>query len=395
MVTWVLILISPFGNPVHINLMIRVLFLIPTFDKGGAENVLLNLVNNINHKQFDITVQSIFDFDSQKELLHPGVRYKSFMRKPFIGNSRLMACIPARVLYNRIIKEKYDIVVSYLEGPTAHILNGCPYSKAKKVAWIHTAFDTDKRFYAGFRSKAKAVEAYQKYDRIAFVAQMAKESFWQIAGCEFPQSIVLYNTIESDRIAQHSNEPIDDVTFNQKETNIISVGKIQPVKGYDRLARIHKRLKDDGINIHTYLLGVGEQQSEIEKYILDKQLQTSFTFLGFKNNPYKYVAKADLFVCSSHREGFSTAVTESLIVGTPVVSTRCSGMQELLGDNNEFGIVTENDEDSLYDGIKRMLTTPGLLDHYKCKAKERAEKFSTAKTVAAVEAMLSELVKES
>ena len=70
-------------------------------------------------------------------------------------------------------------------------------------------------------------------------------------------------------------------------------------------------------------------------------------------------------------------------------------MQELLGDNNEFGIITENDEDSLYYGIKKMLLTPGLLEHYKDKAKERAEMFSTNKTVAAVEAMLSELVKEN
>lgn len=375
--------------------MIKVLFLIPSLDKGGAENVLINLVNNMNSDKFLVTVQTIFDHDSQKNLLNPSVKYKSFMQKPFHGNSRLMAIIPAGVLYKRIINEKYDVVVSYLEGPTSHIINGCPYSETKKVAWIHTAFDTDRSFYAGFRSKTKAIEAYQKYDRIAFVAQMAQERFCQIAGCDFLQSRVLYNTIESDKIAQYSNEAIDDMTFDQTEINIISVGKIQPVKGYDRLARIHKRLRDDGINIHTYLLGEGEQQSEIEKYIREKKLQTSFTFLGFRNNPYKYVAKADLYVCSSRREGFSTSVTESLIVGTPVVSTRCSGMQELLGDKNEFGIITDNDEDSLYHGIKKMLLTSGLLDHYKCKAKERAEKFSTAKTVAAVEEMLLELAKEN
>ena len=54
-------------------------------------------------------------------------------------------------------------------------------------------------------------------------------------------------------------------------------------------------------------------------------------------------------------------MTESLVVGTPVVTTLCSGMTELLGENNEYGIVTENNEDALYEGIKKMLTTPDCL----------------------------------
>ena len=99
----------------------------------------------------------------------------------------------------------------------------------------------------------------------------------------------------------------------------------------------------------------------------------------------------DLYVCSSRSEGFSTSVTESLIVGTPVVTTLCSGMKEMLGENNEYGIVTENDEDALYEGIKKMLTTEGLLEYYSEKALERGKKFSTEKTVKAVENMLLNL----
>lgn len=61
-------------------------------------------------------------------------------------------------------------------------------------------------------------------------------------------------------------------------------------------------------------------------------MEKSFTLLGYNKNPYKYVRSCDLYVCSSRREGFSTAVTESLIVGTPVISTECSGAIELLGN---------------------------------------------------------------
>ena len=120
-------------------------------------------------------------------------------------------------------------------------------------------------------------------------------------------------------------------------------------------------------------------------------MEDSVTLLGYQTNPYKFVKNCDLFVCASLAEGFSTAATEALILGTPVVTVEVSGMKEMLGENNEYGIVTENNEDALYEGIKKMLTTPDLLDAYAAKAKERGKAFSTEKTVKAVEEMLSAL----
>ena len=98
-----------------------------------------------------------------------------------------------------------------------------------------------------------------------------------------------------------------------------------------------------------------------------------------------------MFVCASYAEGFSTAATEALIVGTPVCTVEVSGMKEMLGENNEWGIVTENDEEALYQGIKRLLDDPELLTHYKEKAAERGRTFSTENTVKAVEEMLLSL----
>ena len=114
-------------------------------------------------------------------------------------------------------------------------------------------------------------------------------------------------------------------------------------------------------------------------------------FLGYQLNPYKYVAKCDLFVCASFAEGFSTAATEALIVGTPVCTVEVSGMKEMLGENNEYGLVVENNEEALYQGIKKLLDDPELLKHYKKKAAERGKMFSTEKTVNAVQDMLMSL----
>ena len=188
-----------------------------------------------------------------------------------------------------------------------------------------------------------------------------------------------------------ATDEIPEETFGENEFKIIGVGKILPSKGFDRLARIHKQLRKDGYPVHTYILGVGPQQSEIEQYLRDNNLADTFTFLGYQTNPYKYVAKCDLFVCASHAEGFSTAATEALIVGTPVVTTLVSGMKEMLGENNEWGIVTENSEEALYQVIKRLLDDPDLLVHYREQASLRGKRFSTEETVRAVEEMLLSL----
>ena len=146
-------------------------------------------------------------------------------------------------------------------------------------------------------------------------------------------------------------------------------------------------LGDDGLPVHLYALGTGPDQRQIEAYLAENGLSDYYTFLGYQTNPYKYVAKCDLFVCASHAEGFSTAATEALIVGTPVCTVEVSGMKEMLGAHNEWGVVTENDDEALYQGIKRLVSDPALLSHYREKAKERGKTFSTENTVKAVEAL--------
>lgn len=135
------------------------------------------------------------------------------------------------------------------------------------------------------------------------------------------------------------------------------------------------------------------QRENLEKIVKEKKLTDSFIFLGFKENPYKYMSKCDIYVCSSRREGFSTAVTEALVIGLPCVSTNCSGAYELLGRNDEYGIVTENSEEGIYFGLKKMLLDRQLFDCYKKQAELRGKKFNMSETVKAVEDMVDELVK--
>ena len=370
--------------------MKKVLFVIHDLGQGGAEKVLVNLVNNMSHERFDITVLSLFGGGVNEQYLKKDICYIVCYKHAIRGNSKIMKLFSPQFLYRRYIKEKYDIIVSYLEGPSARIVSGCSYPNVKLVNWIHCKLDTKEEVSGSFRSFEEAKKCYERFDRTICVSKWVMNYFKKTMDYKKPIE-VLYNTIETDKIIEKSTEGISDYSFEDPCIRLCSVGKIATVKGFDRLARIHKRLLENGLKHKILILGVGPDQPKIEAYLKKNQLQDSFSFLGYQTNPYKYVAKCDLYVCSSLSEGFSTAVTEALVVGTPVVTTLCSGMQEILGEHDEYGIVTENSEEALYEGIKKLLDNLELLSYYKKQAEIRGKFFSTENTVRAVEDMLLSL----
>jgi len=302
-----------------------------------------------------------------------------------------MKLLSPTYLHKVLIKDKYDIEVSYLEGPAARIVSGCPNRDTKLVSWIHVEQHTKEIAAKAFRSFKESEQCYYRFNNTICVSESVKKDFLSI----YPMISnidVLYNTNETAHILAQKEEAVDEAFVEDNSIKLCGVGKIVPIKGFDKLARIHKRLIDDGLNIHTYILGIGSEKDRIQKYVNDEGIEDTFTFLGYQTNPYKYVARCDMFICSSVAEGFSTAATEALIVGTPVITTPVAGMEEMLGKNNEYGIITEMSEDSLYWSIKELAENQDKLEHYKRQATSRGKFFSKEITVKAVENKLLSLL---
>ncbi len=368
--------------------MLKVLFLIHDLGRGGAEKVLVNLVNNMDKSKFDISVVSLFGGGVNEQFLSSDIKYRSVFPKSIPGNSKLMKLFTPKQLHKFCVKENYDIEVSYLEGPSARVISGCSNPDTKLVCWYHCT-ENPSDFKNSFRSKKEAEACYKTADMMVYVSNGVKDAFQKI--CPTQKNIVLYNTNDSNSIIAKSSKPCELSDKSDDMFHWCSVGRLIEVKGYDRMLRIQKRLLEEGYKVHFHALGVGNQQEVLEKWCIDNNISNSVTFWGYQTNPYKYVSKCDLFVCASHSEGFSTAATEALIVGTPVCTVEVSGMKELLGNNNEYGIVTDNDENALYEAIKKLIEDPTLLTHYKKMADIRGETFSTKNTVKAVEDMLLSL----
>lgn len=368
--------------------MKRVLFMIPNLGHGGAEKVLVNLVNHMDKNKFDITVMTLYDEGVNKSSLSSEIRYLSCFKRSFLGVAHLLKLVSPEKLYSWFVKDEYDIVISYLEGQTARIVSGCKNPNTKLVSWIHCTMNKSSDLSVLFRNLNEAIDSYGSMDTMVFVSEDVKDSFLNVSKYS-GTTRVLYNTLDSSKIKELSNHPLY-YEIKKDKFNLIGVGSLKEVKGFLRLLHVVRKL-NDLYPVHLYILGEGPQRNELETYISKHELNSTVTLIGYDENPYKHVSKCDLFVCSSYSEGFSTAATEALIVGTPVCTVEVSGMNEMLGKDSEYGLIVENNEDALFDGIKKLIEDKELYCHYREKAVERGQFFSSEETVKAVEEMLLNL----
>ena len=167
-------------NSGDMNKRKKILFFIHDLGHGGAEKVLVNLVNNLDKNKFDITVLALFGGGVNEGFLKEDIKYKTIFKKTFRGNSNIMKLFSPRFLHQRFVKEKYDIEVSYLEGPCARIISGCPYDDVKLVSWIHSEHHTKKNAAKKFRSYEESVKCYQKFDKTICVSEYVMQTVFSI-----------------------------------------------------------------------------------------------------------------------------------------------------------------------------------------------------------------------
>ena len=360
--------------------VINILFFIESLSGGGAEKVLRNLVNAMDQTKFCVTVQTLYPEDAEKYLA-PGIHYKHcYPAKNRINELRMRAEAAAGLTYPLHIKDDYDIEIAYLECGSTKIMASSTNQKALKLAWVHS----DLQNWANPDDFASATKKYYAcYDLTVCVSENVRKSFEKLYGDTVP-AVTVYNTIDDSEMLKKSAEVLPP-DVSKRRLTIATVGRLSAPKHFIRALTAHRHMLEDGLDHDLWIIGEGEDRPMLEDYIHENHLDGSAKLLGFRENPYCLMNAADLLVCSSVYEGFSTFVTEGLILGKPIVTTDVSGMGELLGDS-EYGLITTNDDDAFYEGIKRMLTEPGMLEHYTEQAKIRGRDFKREKLVKATEA---------
>ncbi len=327
-----------------------IVFGITKLDIGGAERVLVDIINNISDK-FNITVFTIYSGGILEKELNHNVKIVSLYQ----NQNRVLPLyilLNSRKIYNKFIKNNFDIEVAFLEGPITRIFRFKNKKSVRKIAWVHN--DITKVFGNNIKAKIKKKldkSVYKNYDEIVFVSNENKNSFKNLYG-NIGKQIVIYNYLDKNRIIEKSKE--NKEILKKEETPIfVTVARLTKQKGIDRLIKVHKRIIDDGIKHKIYVIGDGVEKDKLKKLIKQFKIEKSFILLGKKENPYCYIKSADYFCLLSLYEGYGMVIEEAKIFNKPILITKTAAVEAVR--DYEKSLIIENNEEDIYDKLKKVL----------------------------------------
>jgi len=202
---------------------------------------------------------------------------------------------------------------------------------------------------------------------------------------------VIYNGIDLDNIEILSMEPVDHPWFNENIPVIIACGRLTKQKNYPMLLKAMGIIKKKQ-PVRLLILGDGEERSKLESLTSEFGVRDSIDFLGFQKNPFKFMAKATLFVLPSSWEGFGNVLIEAMACGVPIISTNCPyGPDEIITDGINGILIPVNDEKALSEAIMRLFKNNSLRKRLAEEGRKRAEDFRIEKMVAEYERLFKSL----
>ena len=204
-------------------------------------------------------------------------------------------------------------------------------------------------------------------------------------GYSVKKEVVIYNPVEKDFI-----QSFFPANKNENDTfTIVLCGRVETVKAYDRMIRVTRRLKDDGFVFKVNFIGDGTQKEPLKSMAEDLGVDDVVNFLGFVAPPYSEMAKADVFVSTSIAEGYPVNICEAICLGLPIVATRCAGTTEILSDGDDFALLAEQNDDSIYECVKKMMVDNSYRQNCAKNAMIASERFDMRKTMEEIYKVLS------
>lgn len=373
--------------------MKKILFVINTLGRAGAETSLLELLRHLDSEEFEVSLYVVMNQGEMAEELpeHVHLLNKNYQNIPVLGKEGqkgmikqvLKALLSRATLFRRLpyllknlfrmisqkkvsldkllwrilsdggerLEETYDLAVAFIEGGATYYV--ADHVKAeKKAAFVHVDYQK-----AGY-TRELDLNCYKSFDKIFAVSQEVKQEF----GKAYPEWVgktdVFHNILDIKGI-QWKARVKGGFTDKFDGIRLLTIGRLTAQKALEVSIEAMSLLKKEFFPVRWYVLGEGDQRDFLEKTIERFGLKEDFILLGAVENPYPYLAQADIYVHASRFEGKSIAIQEAQILGKAIVVSDCSGNREQVTDR-EDGIMCRFTAESIRDGIVLLMNDKEL-----------------------------------
>lgn len=354
------------------------LFFAPSLGGGGAEMHLLRLLNHLDRDRFRVSVALGRAGGAYEEAVAPDVERHVLRRGRLVSSTgRMLRSIgPLRRLVETI---RPDILCAFMEraNMTALVAARQAATSCKTVIGVQNTPSVQYGRSSKFTDRIilhLIPRLYRQADRVVALSQGVREDLLSIAPTLQSGVEVVYNAGVDERVVQGAQEAGGVRPPGCGEPLIVACGRLSAEKGYPYLIRAFAQVRKQ-VPAHLWIVGEGEQRALIEEEVRSRSLSPFVQLLGFRKNPFKYMAAADLFVLPSLHEGFGNVIVEAMACGTCVVATNCHGPGEIIDDGVNGLLVPPADPDALASAMLRVLSDERLRVRLAAGAKERAQDF--------------------
>lgn len=345
---------------------------LPALEGGGAERAMLHVAQGFVQRGIKTDLIVAEATGAYLEMLPPGVRLINLAAKTPVVVSKTLA------LRQYLQQAQPDVLLSALD-----ILSSATWAKrlagvsTRVVMCVQTNLSQQFRDHqplTGGKIRPQFVRWFYPWaDEIIAASQGVAQDVAQLTGLPRDLIRVIYNPVVTPAMQAKMQTAVAHPWFVPGQPPVIlGVGRLVTQKDFPTLIRAFAKIRRDR-PARLMILGEGNQHAELEALIRSLQLEQDVSLPGFVENPYAYMAKADVFVLSSIFEGFGNVVAEALAAGTPIVSTDCdSGPAEILAHGEYGQLVPVRDDAALATAIAHTLDQPRNAE----KLQQRAANFS-------------------
>lgn len=328
----------------------KVLYILPALDAGGAERVLITLMNATAISEYEPALLSVRRDGHLKSLIDRNIPFYSLDKEP---SSFILPFLPA--LWRRLKALKPDIIISTM----AHInfaillLKPClPNTVIIVREAITPSYFLDKYGYLFKLIRLLYHTLYSKADMIISPTQRVFDEFKSFTNLRDSHCYVLKNPVEPEKIRAAIN--LNAPTRGLDVVRFVACGRLARQKGFDRLITALADF-NPSFDWQLDILGEGPEHSYLEALISDLGLEQKITLKGHIMPPYSAFAAADCFLLPSRFEGLPNVVLEALSCGTKVIATRTSGGIDEIAQDCGTDVVT------VVDGMNAFIAEMALI----------------------------------